>query len=382
MKANRKRGDTGKNAAFLALAAEVEPLVLPWCEAYQSGEQTREKKNECLKQCTSAIGLIQNYLNTYYRQYCDSLVLLATLHYCLENYRPAGKTFMHLFMKIYWEKRPKNESLLEKMDTVDAIDADTNRDIIRRKLREFLACRGITGARATEMLHAFFSNETLLSSTSRMMFLLKKVKCTDVEAAEFEQSVPLDHYVVSLDKPAGGGTGYDNRREAETEDENLAETGAEGSGERDFDFMAETGDEAEEKEVAAESVDSSGFFLHTVEESYALAKDEAERKYLRCCLTLTMLKEQDNFVPGMEKYIDTAYFREHQDDNWEAAYQEALTEAGKTGKSIQKDAFVKRCLREAMARHLSLQPSTVDTYCVKGHNLLTKAADLNCLLKK
>ena len=396
---------------FGALSAQVESLIVPCCEFYQSSEKTRENHRKCMVKCTSALTLITNYLKTYDRAEAnpefrtfDSMVCFQSLMFCLEHYKPMGKAFMRMFVHVYFKlKKAHNRFLFDRMCRVEA---DIAYHEIRTAIRKRLEEEGISGPQATELLHSFFSAETYLFATSRANFFRKKLHFSEEKIKEFEYTLRANGYVDSLDR-IKDNIGLEDSEFSEFED-SLAplERKASAWGE-ETETIPDSPDQQALKEEAAdkkpvefeyvgrdfaEQKESWAKLINTARKAFALAKGEKERTYLRCYLTLILIKAfragtipvqlEEEVISGLEAYIDKPFFLKHWQDDYSEAYQAALAEEARRGKKIMEDAFYKAERMKTMARHLGIEPSTIKTYCLKGYNMMLAAGDSLHLVQK
>ena len=397
--------------SFEELEATVEPLILPCCEFYQSHERTRENHRKCMAKCTAALSFITDFLKRYDRaetrpefKTFDSVVCFQSLMFCLAHYRPMGMSFMRMFVHVYFRlKKAHNRFLFDRMCRVNA---DIAYHEIRKAIRERMEEEGISGSRATELLHSFFSAETYLFAKSRANFFRKKLHLSDEKIADFEYTLRANGYVDSLDRikeqlgleesefsgfedslaplerEAGAGGGGPEETSEPLDKEALDEEAAD---KKPLGFENDGKDIAERKE-------SWDKLVNTAKKAFALAKNEREQAYLRCFLTLVLIKElhaetipvqaQNEALSGLATYIDKPFFQKHWQDDYSEAYQKASEEAARRGKTIQENAFYKAARQETMARHLGLEPSTVKTYCLKGYNMMMAAGDSLHLVQK
>ena len=400
-----------KILSFEELEATVESLILPCCEFYQSNERTRENHRKCMAKCTAALSYITDFLKKYDRvetrpefKTFDSVVCFQSLMFCLERYRPMGMSFMRMFVHVYFRlKKAHNRFLFDRMCRVNA---DIAYHEIRKAIRERLAEEGISGSEATELLHSFFSAETYLFATSRANFFKKKLHFSDNQIAEFEYTLRANGYVDSLDRIK------ENLRLKESEfsefEDSLAplERKAVSGGdepEDEAEAFAETAqaeEDADKKPLGfeddgqdfAERKESWDKLVNTAQKAYELAKNEREQTYLRCFLTLVLIKElhaetipiqaQNEVLSGLATYIDEPFFRQHWKDDFSVAYREASEAADRQGKTIMESAFCKAARRKTMARHLGLAPSTIDTYCIKALDMMIQAGKQLYLVKE
>lgn len=405
-----------KILSFEELEATVESLILPCCEFYQTNERTRENHKKCMTQSAAALSYITEYLKTYDRAEArpefrtfDSVVCFQSLIFCLEHYQPREKSFMRLFVHVYFKlKKAHNRFLFDRMCRVNA---DIAYHEIRKAIRERMEEEGISGPQATEMLHSFFSAETYLYANSRKKFFRTKLHFSENQIDDFEYTLQANGFVDSLDR-IKEKLGLEDSEFSEFED-SLAplerEAGAGGSEAEDeaesFEKMARAEEDADKKPCEfeykgkdfadkdfTEERESWEKIINTAKKSFELAKSEKERTYLRCYLTLTMLKalqaetisirSENEVLSRLAAYIDKPFLLKHWRDDYSEAYQEASAEEARRGKKIQEEAFYKAARQETMARHLDLEPSTIKTYCVKGYNMMMAAGDSLHLVQK
>ncbi len=404
-----------KILSFEELEATVEPLILPCCEFYQTHERTRDNHKKCMAKCTSALTFIIDFLKRYDRvetrpefKTFDSVVCFDSLMFCLEKYQPIEKSFMRMFVYVYFKLKKAHSRFL--FDRMCRVNADIAYYEIRKAIRERMKEAGISGPQATEMLHSFFSVETYLYANSRKRFFRTKLHLSENQIDDFEYTLQANGFVDSLDriKEKIGLEDSEYReienslapmeREAalgDNEPEDAAESLKEARDEENADKIPcefEYKGKAFAEEDFTERKESWEDLIITTEKSFALAKSKKERAYLRCFLTLIVLKElqadtisirHDNeILSRLAAYIDKPFLLKHWQDDYSKDYQEALEEAGRSGKTIREEAFYKAARQEAMARHLDLEPSTIKSYCVRGYNMMTAVGESLHLAKK
>ena len=389
-----------KILSFEELEATVEPLILPCCEFYQTHERTRENHKKCMIKSTSALTFIIDFLKKYDRvetrpefKTFDSVVCFQTLIFCLERYQPIELSFMRMFVHVYFTLKKAHSRFL--FDRMCRVNADIAYHEIRKAIRERMAQEGISGPRATELLHSFFSAETYLFATSRANFFRKKLHLSENQISDFEYTLRANGYVDSLDRikeqinlKESDFSEFDDSLApleqeagswgAETEDEAEAfakTVGAEENADKKPCTFEYNGKELEDKDFT-EEIESWEKIINIMKKAFELAETEKQRTYLRCSLTLKVLKtlqeETISIRSGHEilsrlaEYIDKPFLLKHWQGDYSKAYQE-----------ISEDER-----REAMARHLGLEPSTIKTYCRKALNLMTQAGTLLSLVEK
>lgn len=400
-----------KILSFEELEATVEPLILPCCEFYQTHERTRENHKKCMIKSTSALTFIIDFLKKYDRvetrpefKTFDSVVCLQTLMFCLERYQPMGMSFMRMFVHVYFKlKKAHNRFLFDRMCRVNA---DIAYHEIRKAIRERMEEEGISGPRATELLHSFFSAETYLFATSRANFFRKKLHFSDNQIAEFEYTLRANGYVDSLDRIKENLRLKESEfREFEDSLAPLEQEAASGALEPEdeaeaFAKTAQAEEDADKKPLGFEydGRDVAGWkeswekVINATEKAFALAGSEKERTYLRCYLTLILTKElqtgtmpvqsAEDLLSRLAAYIDKPFLQKHWQDDYSEAYQKASEEKACQGKKIQEDAFYKRERMKAMARHLGLELSTIQAYHLRGYNMMMAAGGSLHLVQK
>lgn len=400
-----------KLLSFEELEATVEPLIVPCCEFYQTHERTRENHKKCMIKSTSALTFITDFLKRYDKvetrqefKTFDSVVCFQSLMFCLEKYQPMGKSFMRMFVYVYFKLKKAHSRFL--FDRMSRVNADIAYHEIRKAIRERLESEGLSGPQITELFHSFFSAETYLYASSRKKFFKTKLHFSDDKIKEFEDSLQVNGFVDSLDRiqeklkiDETEYSGFDD--EITPLEKNLCSEGDEPEKTPESpDKYAVDEEAADKKSVSfeydgqdlADRTESWEKLVNTAQKAFALAKNKREQKYLRCFLTLILVKEvqadtlsaqsENEALSRLAPYIDKPFFQEHWKDDYSAAYQEALEEAARQGKTIREPSFYKAARQATMARYMGLEPSTIATYCVKALNLMTQAGKLLYLVEK